>query len=95
MSLTETLWRQLENPTLSLDERVQLQCRLAVEFEHRGQYEAARDALAEFWQGVGQRPALAGLTERTAAEVLCVPVLCQAGLPAPYRIKPGRTLPKI
>lgn len=43
---------------------------IATDFEHRGQYEDARDALGELWHGVGHRPVLEGLTERTAAEVL-------------------------
>jgi CheY-like chemotaxis protein len=70
MTLAETLLKQLENPELSRDERAQLQCLIAADFEHRGQYDAARDALAELWQGVGQRPILEGLSELTAAEVL-------------------------
>jgi CheY-like chemotaxis protein/predicted negative regulator of RcsB-dependent stress response len=70
MTLADTLLRQLENPALSRDERVQLQCQIAADFEHRGQYESARDALGELWQGIGQRPALKGLSELTAAEVL-------------------------
>jgi len=70
MTLAETLVKQLENPALSRDERAQLQCQIAADFEHRGQYDSARDALGELWQGVGQRPALKGLSELTAAEVL-------------------------
>ena len=70
MSLTETLLRQLENPALSRDERALLRCQIAADLEHRVQYEAARDALGELWQGVGQRPALEGLSELTATEVL-------------------------
>jgi CheY-like chemotaxis protein len=70
MTLTDSLLRQLEDPTLSHDERARLRCEVAADFEHRGQYEAAREALGELWRGVGQRPALEGLTERTAAEVL-------------------------
>jgi CheY-like chemotaxis protein len=70
MTLAETLVKQLENPALSRDERVQLQCQIAADFEHRGQYNAARDALGELWQGVGKRPALEGLSEFTAAEIL-------------------------
>ncbi|MDQ1593267.1 MAG: two-component system, sensor histidine kinase and response regulator [Pyrinomonadaceae bacterium] len=70
MTLAETLLKQLENPALSRDERAQLQCQIAADFEHRGEYESARDALAELWQGVGERPALEGLAELTAAEVL-------------------------
>jgi two-component system, chemotaxis family, chemotaxis protein CheY len=70
MTSTESLLSQLDDPTLSHDERAQLRCRVAAELEHRGQYEAARDALGDLWQGVGQRPALEGLSELTAAEVL-------------------------
>ncbi|HEY9401653.1 MAG TPA: response regulator [Pyrinomonadaceae bacterium] len=70
MTLAETLVKRLENPALSRDERAQLQCQIAADFEHRGQYDAARDALSELWQGVGKRPALEGLSELAAAEVL-------------------------
>ncbi|HYO92332.1 MAG TPA: tetratricopeptide repeat protein, partial [Pyrinomonadaceae bacterium] len=70
MTLAETLFEQLENPALSRDERVQLQCQIAADFEHRGQYDAARDALGELWQGIGKRPSIEGLSELTAAEVL-------------------------
>src|SRR4051812_20885085 len=70
MTLTETLLRQLDDPTLSREERVRLQCRVAADLEHRGQYESARDALSELWRGVGVRPLLEGLSELTAAEVL-------------------------
>ena len=70
MTLAETMLKQLENPGLSRHDRTQLQCQIAADFEHQGQYEAARDALADLWQGVGQRPALEGLSESMAAEVL-------------------------
>jgi CheY-like chemotaxis protein len=70
MTLAETMLKQLENPALSRDERTRLQCQMAANFEHQGQYESARDALGELWQGVGQRPALEGLSELTAAEAL-------------------------
>lgn len=70
MSLAETLLHQLNNPKLSRDEQALLRCQLAEELEHRGQYEAACNALDELWQGIGHRPALDGLTNFTAAEVL-------------------------
>ena len=70
MTLAETLLRQLDDRNLSDEERVQLQCRLSADLEHRGQYEAARDALGKLWQGVGQPPALEGLSQSTAAEVI-------------------------
>jgi len=70
MTLADTLLQQLENRALNRDERARLQCRIAADFEHRGQYESARDALGELWQGIGERPALEGLSELAAAEVL-------------------------
>jgi tetratricopeptide (TPR) repeat protein len=70
MTLAETLLKQLENPALSRDERAQIQCQIAADLEHRGQYEAAREVLGELWWGVGKRPPLEGLSELTAAEVL-------------------------
>jgi CheY-like chemotaxis protein/tetratricopeptide (TPR) repeat protein len=70
MTLADSLLAQLDDPTLSYDERARLRCEIAADFEHRGQYAAARDTLGELWRGVGLRPALEGLTERTAAEVL-------------------------
>ena len=70
MTLTETLLEQLGNRASNRDERAQLQCRIAADFEHRGEYESAREALGELWQGVGERPVLEGLSELTAAEVL-------------------------
>ena len=45
-------------------------CRAAAELAQAGQYEAAAEALGEFWRGVGERPAVAELTPGTAAEVL-------------------------
>jgi two-component system chemotaxis response regulator CheY len=70
MTLAENLLQQLENCALSRDVRAQLQCKIAADFEHRSEYESARDALAELWRGVAERPTLEGLSELTAAEVL-------------------------
>jgi hypothetical protein len=56
MTLAETMLKQLENHALSRDERAQLQCQIAADFEHRGQYDAARETLGELWNGVGKRP---------------------------------------
>ena len=70
MTLAGSLLRQLDDPTLSHDERARIRCEIAADFEHRGQYAEARDALGDLWRGAGQRPAIEGLTERAAAEVL-------------------------
>src|SRR5687768_7415453 len=70
MTLADQRLQQLDNPTLTTDERALLRCEVAADFVLRGQYEAARDALGELWRGIGQRPNVEGLEERTAAEVL-------------------------
>jgi len=70
MTLAESLLVQLEDASLSRDEQMRLRCQAAAELERRGQYEAAREALGDLWRGVGQRPALEGLSPLTAAEVL-------------------------
>ena len=70
MKLAESLLVQLEDASLSRDEQMRLRCQAAAELERRGQYEAAREALGDLWRGVGQRPALEGLSPLTAAEVL-------------------------
>jgi tetratricopeptide (TPR) repeat protein len=70
MNLTESRLKELDNPALTLNERILLRCRLASEFSHTGQFEIAREVLGEFWQGVGKRPEIASLKPLTAAEVL-------------------------
>src|SRR3712207_5727672 len=70
MSLRASLLRQLENPYLSKNQRAELGCDVARQLEDVGDYEGAREAIGEFWRGVGQRPQVAGLNESAAAEVL-------------------------
>lgn len=70
MTLTDNLRRQLDNPNLTADERALIRCRAAADLTHSGQYEKAREALAELWRGVTVRPNVEGLEEKTAAEVL-------------------------
>ena len=70
MTMTETSVKQFGNRALDINERAQFQCQTAADLEQRGQYEAARDALADLWRGIGQRPELTGLSELTSGEVL-------------------------
>jgi tetratricopeptide (TPR) repeat protein len=70
MNLTDSRLKELDNPSLTQNERVLLRCRLASEFTHIGQYETAREALGELWMGVGRRPEVERLKPFTAAEVL-------------------------
>src|SRR5215213_7308680 len=70
MNLADERLKELDNPSLTESERVLLRCRVAADLIHKGQYEAAREALGELWRGTGERPNIEGLNERTAAEVL-------------------------
>lgn len=70
MTLADERLRELDNPSLTEDERALLRCRVAADLTHRGQHDAAREAVGELWRGVGERPNVAGLEESTAAEVL-------------------------
>jgi tetratricopeptide (TPR) repeat protein len=70
MNLTSKLLKEIDNQELCYSERARLRCMLAKELEEAGNYEAARGAMGELWQHVGERPLLDGLDERTAAEVL-------------------------
>ena len=70
MYLTTALLEEIGNPGLSVNERANLQCRLAKHLEQAGDYEAASEALADLWQGVGSRPMVQGLEDETRAQVL-------------------------
>jgi CheY-like chemotaxis protein len=70
MNLTDCRLKQLDDTTLTSDADVRRRCQRASELIHAGQYESAREALGELWQGVGVRPRLEEWEETTAAEVL-------------------------
>jgi tetratricopeptide (TPR) repeat protein len=71
MKLSMELLRQLEDPALAHDDRARLRIELAKEFEDAGDYEAAREALGDLWQGVGVRPRVDHLKdESTVGQVL-------------------------
>ena len=70
MTLADERLKELDNPSLTESERVMLRCRVAADLIHRGQYEAAREALGELWRGIGQRPEVKNLPPNVAAEVL-------------------------
>ncbi len=70
MTLADERLRELDSPSLTESERVMLRCRVAADLIHKGQYEAARDALGELWLGIGQRPPVSGLPPAVDAEVL-------------------------
>ncbi len=70
MNLQLQLLHQIDDPTLSRDERARLRCQLAKELERGGNYEAAQGAMGDLWQGVGERPQIDGLDQHIAAEAL-------------------------
>lgn len=70
MTLVDKRLKELDNPSLTEEDRALLRCRVAADFIHRGQYEAAREALGELWLGAGQRSVVKNLSPATAAEVL-------------------------
>ncbi len=70
MDVQTSLLRQLENPNLTRDQQAELRCELAKELENTGDYEAACQAMSEFWQRIDEHPRLDGLDITTKAEVL-------------------------
>lgn len=70
MSLAITLAQRLDDPALDVNERALLRCQVAGEMEKAGDYEAARQAMAELWRRVGEPPQVDGLARHVAAEVL-------------------------
>lgn len=65
MNSKRELLHHLEDPNLSSNERAQLRCQVARQFEDQGDYEAARLSMGELWQRVGDPPLLEGLEEKT------------------------------
>jgi tetratricopeptide (TPR) repeat protein len=70
MTLLSSLLSQLESPTLSHNQKAELRCQIAKGLEDTGDYEAARRAMGELWQRLGEHPNLEGLEQSAAAEVL-------------------------
>src|SRR5215211_7846515 len=70
MTLADERLKELDNPSLTNTERVLIRCRVAADLIHKGQYEAAREALGELWLGVGQRPPVSNLPPAVDAEVM-------------------------
>ncbi|MET0623354.1 MAG: helix-turn-helix domain-containing protein [Pyrinomonadaceae bacterium] len=70
MTLADERLKELDNPSLTDNERILIRCQVAAGFTHKGQYEAAREALGEVWPGIGERPDVKELPPAVAAEVL-------------------------
>ena len=70
MTLACDSLKGLDNPSLNACERALLRCGVAADLIQSGRYEAACEALGEFWRGIGARPDVGALDEGAAAEVL-------------------------
>jgi transcriptional regulator with PAS, ATPase and Fis domain len=70
MNLAIQMLQKIDDLELTYAERAGLRCQFAKELEEAGNYEAARTAMGELWQRVGERPQLEGLDQLTAATVL-------------------------
>jgi len=70
MNSTRELLHQIGDPTHTPDERAHLRCHLAKQLEDLGNYEAAREAMGNLWEGVGERPIVKDLDSQTSAEIL-------------------------
>jgi CheY-like chemotaxis protein len=70
MKIAPQLANSLAKGDLASPERARLSCDLAKQLEKAGEYEAACDALGEFWPERHEPPKLEGLDQATAAEVL-------------------------
>src|SRR6266853_1192217 len=70
MNLTTLSVSQSADQSLSLSERAQHVCQLAKQFEKAGEYEAAYEALSDFWPEREGPPMLEGLDRVTQARLL-------------------------
>jgi CheY-like chemotaxis protein len=70
MTLAKDMLYKIADPAISHDERMRRRCQLAKQLENLGNYDGAREALGELWQGIGERPTVERLGPYTAAEVL-------------------------
>src|ERR1700687_2590044 len=64
------LTQTAQDSDIMRDAYAQLRCQSAKKLEDEGDYEGARAALGDLWQGFDERPRLDGLDEATQAEVL-------------------------
>ena len=70
MNLADERRKELDNPSLTTNERILLRLSLADELIQIGQYEGGCEALGDLWCGIGKRPNVEGLKDVITAEVL-------------------------
>jgi len=70
MDTAVELLQRIGQQGLTYSEQVGLRCALSRELEEAENYDAARDALGQLWQGIGKPPDVRGLDEKLAAVAL-------------------------
>jgi tetratricopeptide (TPR) repeat protein len=70
MNLADEQLKELDDASLTENERAARRCRAAADLIRAGHYEAACEALGGLWRGIGERPNVEGLDDATTAEVL-------------------------
>lgn len=70
MDLARLPTSQTNDFDLDRNDRAQTCCIIAREYQESGNYEAARGAIGEWWQDIGERPQLQDLDEPAKAELL-------------------------
>jgi tetratricopeptide (TPR) repeat protein len=70
MTLADGRLKELDQVLLTNDEQTLSCCHQAADLIHKGQYEAASEALGALWLGIGQRPPVKGMIPTLEAEVL-------------------------
>ena len=70
MNSIKDLLHQIQDRTLSVEQRAHARCKLAKQLEEVGNYEAAVETMGELWAGIGAVPRVEGLSEGSRAEIL-------------------------
>ncbi|HET6979069.1 MAG TPA: helix-turn-helix domain-containing protein [Pyrinomonadaceae bacterium] len=70
MTLPPSLLRELENPSLSVNDRAELYCEAVKALEYKGEYDEARRLMGDYWTRIGEWPKVDDLQPNTAGEIL-------------------------
>jgi len=70
MNLNFAMQKPIIATTTAVSERAQAACVRAKALEELGEFEAAREAMSEFWHRIGERPSVSGLHVIDQAEVI-------------------------
>ena len=87
-TLMRTTSQKLDTAHLSANAEASLRCQTALELRDRSEYDAARDVMAPFWNGViGSRPHIKGLHDTVVPELLLTTGVLTGWLGSRFEIK--------